>query len=85
MTTSAVVPVGEPDEHHEPGLALDQRGDRGCWRSPMSRSPSQWPGTARSSTSAGRSLIVTIVDDLALAVEPRAAARPAGRVGRVRR
>jgi len=26
---------------------------------PMMRSPSQWPGTARSSTSAGRSLIIT--------------------------
>ena len=27
--------------------------------SPMMRSPSQWPGTARSSASAGRSLIMT--------------------------
>ncbi len=27
---------------------------------PITKSPSQWPGTARSSTSAGRSLIMTI-------------------------
>ena len=44
-------------------------------RLPMSRSPSQWPGTARSSASPGRSRMLS-VDDLALAVHYRVAARP---------
>ena len=46
-------------QHGEPGGALDERADRRAGSDPMMRSPSQWPGTARSSTSAGRSLIMT--------------------------
>ena len=53
--------VGERAQHARSGWCA-RPGWR--WRSlpslPMIRSPSQWPGTARSSTSAGRSLIMTM-------------------------
>ena len=45
-------------QHREPGGALHQRPDRGNSQGPMMRSPSQWPGTARSSASAGRWVIM---------------------------
>ena len=66
--------AGQVQQHHEPGGPLDQGADRGVRsRRPMIRSPSQCPGTARSSTSAGRSLIVDHVRDPA----PDARAAPA--------
>ena len=46
------------DQHHVARMALDKRCDIAIFRSPI-RSPSQWPGTARSSTDAGRSLMDT--------------------------
>ena len=56
---AVAVHAGQVQQHREPGGALDQRADRRAARAPMIRSPSQWPGTARSSASAGRSLIIT--------------------------
>ena len=45
-----------------------------CSRRPRIKSPSQWPGTARSATSAGRSLISTM-----FLIWPERLRRPAGR------
>src|SRR5262249_58419217 len=42
------------EKHHKARMALDQRRDVVLF-APERRSPSQWPGTARSSASAGRS------------------------------
>src|SRR5262249_51743576 len=42
------------EKHHKARMALDQRRDVGVVCS-GEKSPSQWPGTARSSASAGRS------------------------------
>src|SRR5215207_8214105 len=50
-------------------------------RLPISRSPSQWPGTRRSSASGGRSAIETMPGDPVLALPghaARLAQRPAG-------
>ena len=67
------LPSGEVQQHHEPGGALDQGPDRAAPSLPMIRSPSQCPGTARSSTSAGRSLIITMSG-----ICPRRSVRPWG-------
>src|SRR6478609_6905873 len=48
--------AGDLDEHREAGIALDEGSDVRVVRS----GPSQCPGTARSSISAGRSRIETI-------------------------
>ena len=83
-TTSAVCRSGRCDEHDEAGLAFDEGPDRRACRLPMIRSPSQCPGTARSATSAGRSLIMDHVAELALPFDRvgpcgrRVAARCAG-------
>jgi hypothetical protein len=44
------------------------------WSLPMIRSPSQWPGTARSVISAGRSLIMTMPRILPAGLQPPARA-----------
>ena len=81
-TASAPCPAGQVQQHHEPGGALHQRADRRlAGPRPTIRSPSQCPGTARSSASAGRSLMITMPGDLPapLAVlAPRPAQRPPG-------
>ena len=53
-----VVIVAQVQQDGESCAALDQRADRAGASVPRMRSPSQCPGTARSSTSAGRSLIL---------------------------
>ncbi len=55
-----VVPVGQVQQDREPGGALDERADGALLRLPVMRSPSQWPGTARSSISGGRSEIMAM-------------------------
>ena len=80
-TAAGVVPVRQVQQQHEPGGPLHQRADRRACRLPMIRSPSQWPGTARSATSAGRSLIITmpaIFPRRSPAAPPRLAQRPPG-------
>ena len=52
-----VVHRRQMQQHGEPGAALDQGKPIAELPSPRIRSPSQCPGTARSSVSAGRSLI----------------------------
>jgi hypothetical protein len=48
--------AGDLEKHHEAGVTLDARRNvRGVLFDPEKRSLSQWPGTARSSASAGRS------------------------------
>jgi hypothetical protein len=56
---SAVIPW-QVEEEHEPGLPLDEGPPALVPFLPMMRSPSQWPGIARSSASAGRSLMLTM-------------------------
>src|SRR6516225_6429698 len=51
--------AGDLDEHREAGIALDE-GATCVSFAPVRRSPSQCPGTARSSISAGRSRMETI-------------------------
>ena len=53
--------IGQMQQHYEPCGALHQRADRRLHSFPPTiRSLSQCPGTARSSTSAGRSLMLTM-------------------------
>src|SRR3954465_8983740 len=47
---------GNARQQHEARLPLDERGNLGALP-PTRRSPSQWPGTARSAALGGRSLI----------------------------
>ena len=66
--------VRQGDDQAEPGGALGQGGHRGLWLpAPMIRSPSQWPGTARSAASAGRSLMLIMPG-----IMPRALGRAGG-------
>ena len=53
--------IGQMEQHRRAGFAFHQGADRGLALLPMIKSPSQWPGTARSSTSGGRSLMETML------------------------
>ena len=66
--TSAVSLPSTRDEQHEARVPLDERRDVAV-RGAGEQSPSQWPGTARSSASAGRSRIETASTIWPLAVD----------------
>ena len=56
-----VVPVGQVQQDREPGGALDERADGAFVAAAGDEIASQWPGTARSSISGGRSEIMAMV------------------------
>lgn len=55
-----VVPVGQVQQDREPGGALDERADGAFVAAAGDEIASQWPGTARSSISGGRSEIMAM-------------------------